>query len=802
METISPENLVNWIEKFLVLSRTPKKVASLILWCQKNDWNDRLNTLIDHWKIAENILLLHIFWERPVEICNSIIESLEQVQNEWDRIEIAKKVAIENGRRVAEYFDLYRIEEQGAIKDIAILCTYNHPRRTAFHFKNFQLLKEDDRYMAWLTAAFSGGLWMSQFIDNFWIEDLELRKQIFSLALRNDPGIINLINYYFPDSGITWPGFNLTIPDIKKWLLLTSGKIPSTIPPTTSKIYSEVKRRDVWLRLLSGYILSETVSNDEESIELLTWFPTRVLFEAKMSNDVIGDFYEILLDLQTKYFFPFFSKIKIDFDLFQNKENAILFKRCLNLLNLISQLQDSRASLQYEQLVSIMNSEESSNINERNIRQIIDELQVMFERELLMKIGENCKYFDPKKLDDLAELWWGDIRVVATLVARYNGKSSWKKAIPILIKIIDVVLADKFREFKYFWFGIEWAEKDKLTGQTSFLSDNQIQEWAKNPSSLEAIKDNSNNSSQIWLEDAKEEILIWINYLEKIKPDFNYHDIPSFISLNDKQTIKILKETYSNDANKMLLHMLYLLQHENSVDNLKQLMSRVKSIKDILKIDSFWFDLLNKISGFLYPKAPKRKKEVLFTTFFDHPKLTLSIGNLVKTPSCYNYNNGTEAQALIAAAVDANIKWIMSFVITVSSFWNEKDFNSFYNSVLAGEEVECKVSNSWKELEIKIWENITRIALPDAYYRQIVKLGKTNEWSAWIRWEQAYCQTHSEMDFIKQKALILLKIMAQKISASTEEEIYIPASRSPCPTYSDYAGGRQEWPYTIPKLLS
>lgn len=757
---------------------------------------------------AERIISLDLYGERPQELVDEIGGILSRYSDEQVRIQIASYIAPRHGRRVSEYFDLFQISNENSKVQIARAAATDHARRTSWHFQTYQIESEGDRFIVAQDAAFSNGLGLSEFIHNYDLPSIDHRVEVLRTALVNDSGTLEHFHRYFPEYGVTPIKANPSVEDIAAWLSENQPRIAEFLPTSVSTLYSDMKRRDAGTKLLAGYLGRTTegqpvVANSRDALERLTGFPATWLREQGNSSNTLGDLYEILTDLQSKYHGQSFERIKLSAEVVNTGDLSPLLEFASNF-NLISQLMGNDAEEYYGQLVSEVNSfldvETASElaVNTENLPRITTFLKQRFLDLFNSRIDWGTDFtLGPAQLNQLVETW-EDINPILTLAARYNGRSTWKQQLPVLAQVTEHMLNNTFTEFKYEGAGNELG-LTQLEEQIGFLAPEQQLAWQQNPTtmSLARIEDPTDSQAPLEVQGAISSILV---SLESDPIDLTPEalgEIQEGFAQGDKQLQKALKRAFGNDTAAMVQACIQHISALNFPDAIRIAVSRVKSLKDLLQTPQHVKVQLDQVSAALSTKRniPER---LVFTTIFDDPKLMMSAGNLVRSSSCMNYNNGSEAPAILAGVIDANIKGLASFVIGPSEDMTANRFQALLrdlNQQSADVTTQFLAAKRALLITTKNGEHIIRLGT--ALHRRYLKVGRTSDGQVGIRMEKPAQQGHLLTDFIEQQVQQLYSMFAATMGASTDEPVYIPPTRNPGGSYSDVAVGHQAGGYVL-----
>ncbi|MCW2317952.1 hypothetical protein M2322_003517 [Rhodoblastus acidophilus] len=193
----------------------------------------------------------------------------------------------------------------------------------------------------------------------------------------------------------------------------------------------------------------------------------------------------------------------------------------------------------------------------------------------------------------------------------------------------------------------------------------------------------------------------------------------------------------------------------------------------------------------------------LVVTAFDcSPRLMLTIGDIVNTGCCLNYQSGGRINVLPAYLVDANIQALVSWRLKQSHFASLRDYKAVLGALLGRRPTGCAFDGD---------RLVFRFALPDgatvetqglgfAHLRQIVRLGRVR-YSLSLRpglhAERAYAQPHPLQPLMHANHSEILRALASELQAVEGRALNFPASRNPDGVYCDALGGVQSGEYTV-----
>lgn len=463
-------------------------------------------------------------------------------------------------------------------------------------------------------------------------------------------------------------------------------------------------------------------------------------------------------------------------------------------------------------------SYELNDNNIKTINKIVEEIFFLYFEIVFRLKGKSINKED---LENIINIWW-DISVLYSLFARYSWNIAWQKEIPILSKIVEIILEwwqSSFRKFKYLW--VWWSEFDAIQSrnQLIWLSKEQLKLWASNPY---RISSSENSSSKIIYDESilKDTRLmfssmffvkLWLNSINPLATEKLIKANSRIISMKDNENILIpceeeieiirdailwsnIKEIhaqlwifwYNIDLNKkqvwekLLIALIVIWKNSKNINELKKIIKLIKSW--IPWIDISWIkkqldNILNEINT-----REKEKDYIVFTTIFDDAKMLLEIWNLVDTYSCQNYINWENIDTILWYVIDANIKWIATFIIGSKELnWDKKKLEEI-KSIIASWKYSIKFNPSKRILTI----NWIEINLNKASLRRILKLWTTENWEAWVYVEQKYSSTNKINDIIELENWLLLQNFLKSIwIKQLKFWLKLAASKNPWWVYSD-----------------
>jgi hypothetical protein len=198
-------------------------------------------------------------------------------------------------------------------------------------------------------------------------------------------------------------------------------------------------------------------------------------------------------------------------------------------------------------------------------------------------------------------------------------------------------------------------------------------------------------------------------------------------------------------------------------------------------------------------------KGIVVTAFDCSPRLMLTIGDVVNTGSCLNYQNGTRINVLPAYLVDANIQALVSWQLKQTHFLNVRDYKAVLNAFLAGQPAATAFDGDQLRFRFTLAESdrprtIETVSLGFAHLRQIVRLGRVRRrlllYPALLA-EREYAQPHPLQPLMHANHAEILRRISQEMGAIESWPIKFPQSRNPDGVYCDARGGVQTGEYLV-----
>jgi len=197
-------------------------------------------------------------------------------------------------------------------------------------------------------------------------------------------------------------------------------------------------------------------------------------------------------------------------------------------------------------------------------------------------------------------------------------------------------------------------------------------------------------------------------------------------------------------------------------------------------------------------------KGVVATAFDCSPRLMLTIGDLVNTGCCLNYQSGARINVLPAYVVDANIQALASWRLKETHFASVRDYKAVLNAFVAGRPAPAAFDGD---------RLVFRFTLPDreietstlgfAHLRQIVRLGRVRQGATerpGLLAEREYAQAHPLQPLMRANHADILSALSEELGAVDGRPMEFPQSRNPDGVYCDALGGVQPGAYAVHHL--
>lgn len=198
-------------------------------------------------------------------------------------------------------------------------------------------------------------------------------------------------------------------------------------------------------------------------------------------------------------------------------------------------------------------------------------------------------------------------------------------------------------------------------------------------------------------------------------------------------------------------------------------------------------------------------KGIVVTAFDCSPRLMLTIGDIVNTGCCLNYQNGARINVLPAYVVDANIQALVSWQLKQAHFASVRDYKAVLNAFVAGRPTTAAFDGDRLIFTFTVPEGerstkISTLCLGFAHLRQIVRLGSVRHGVSLhpgLLAEREYAQPHPLQPLMHANHADMLRTLSAELRAVEYRPIKFPQSRNPDGVYCDALGGVQPSEYIV-----
>jgi hypothetical protein len=198
-------------------------------------------------------------------------------------------------------------------------------------------------------------------------------------------------------------------------------------------------------------------------------------------------------------------------------------------------------------------------------------------------------------------------------------------------------------------------------------------------------------------------------------------------------------------------------------------------------------------------------KGIVVTAFDCSPRLMLTIGDVVNTGSCLNYQCGSRINVLPAYVVDANIQALVSWQLKQTHFASVRDYKAVLNEFVAGRAATAAFDGDQLTFRFTLPDDesstkIETLGLGFAHLRQIVRLGRVRQGCsirAGLLAERGYAQPHPLQPLMHANHADILRALSEELRAVDSRPLEFPQSRNPDGVYCDALGGVQPHEYVV-----
>lgn len=414
-----------------------------------------------------------------------------------------------------------------------------------------------------------------------------------------------------------------------------------------------------------------------------------------------------------------------------------------------------------------------------------------------------------RKALETLQMEWGDLTPVAVLAARYSENARWKEEIPVLREVLEECLNGTFSAYKY---------GDNF--QLPMPGEEGRKRWLENPSRLVAVRRDEDLEAD---EEGKARTANALQLLETnleqhmpenlrrryqtVVPDEDFMDRLKRAG-NESEIASMLKRECGGDPQQEFAYAVHALRWNLEEGNLE----RSRDIVSLLNNGASRFGLASQgpdqqqvradLASIKNALSERRKDSdripVIFTTITDHPKLLLTIGDLVDVFSCQNFRIGNMIQCLPGYAIDGNIKGALSFVIPAGKFVK----GAYWGRLLTEDPGRIRYQFDPPKLLLRLVDTQTggeeTVFLGKAMRREILRLGNLENGRVCLAEEPAYAQNHGLAERIAAEMSTLVQQVRRNIGAvEPEGTVTFPYSRNPGGVYSDLARGYYQRTHTM-----
>lgn len=418
---------------------------------------------------------------------------------------------------------------------------------------------------------------------------------------------------------------------------------------------------------------------------------------------------------------------------------------------------------------------------------LISEVQQEFGKQFALECGSGIMELQKE---------WGDLSPLTALLARFKGGHT--QELPVLRDVVRNVLAGTFYDWKYC----------ASHGQLRSMGARQIEAWRKNPQRARLVSalDASKLSAEDQLADARG--IFDQDLLRHIPEPYVARRLVFQPAIQDVLRRSELGEReFSRESGSLLSVtrdvevLLAYGEHSALEAYLKRFNSAKRGIQSEMP-EAPSAQVLKDLGGILnavrHRSVDAARRYLMFTCITDHPKLLITIGDLVKASSCQSYKSGGMVETLPGYVIDSNIKVLLSFVVAEGKLRSSLGF---------ARRVPLHVEN-WQvdfvptRLSLNLRTGDGRQAEIDlgmAISRRILRVGiRLSDERALVMPEPRYQQQHAVTSLIDvEQDLLLAEFTKMCGFAPCEGMLDFPKTRNPCGVYSDLGEGVQLGPYRI-----
>lgn len=528
----------------------------------------------------------------------------------------------------------------------------------------------------------------------------------------------------------------------------------------------------------------------------------------------MANFYDFSLDISENLTRPAFGSTSIDPELFKGnhqRQTLDFLQRARDLHFLRGNTQSSWDTVLTELGLTggALTVENIGRLNHELETKIVETMRELFK-------GQNLSL----NYEQLAQLEasWGDIGPIKTLVARYQGRPEGNHEIPVVARIFESSLQGQFEKYKFEGRPDDRTDQEAAKSQLAMLkTSKQRQAWARIRTRISVFSpqeatQQADQAMQAARQAARNELLVNVEggRVEAI-PDVRRAAIieAALASRDPSEALRDLLAAHYGGEDSLLAKREIItaigerIMETPSARDAKRLAQSLRVwTNDMAMAEQTRNDASAVFSALQEAdRSSSKKKALVFTTTFYHPKMMLMVGDLTGSRTCQSYSTGGMIQTLPGYVIDANVQGVASFALNEANFARRKDFDAVVSASERGLTIEIGF-DAGKRLVTFSWDDggkktVTSQPLSLAYLRHILKVGVTADGKPGVALEPGKIQVHPANGIMSQHVAEIEAEVAKAIGGVTGEAITVPPSRNPGGVYSDRSGGVNTRGYTI-----
>lgn len=383
---------------------------------------------------------------------------------------------------------------------------------------------------------------------------------------------------------------------------------------------------------------------------------------------------------------------------------------------------------------------------------------------------------------------WGDLVPLTVLMGRF--RAGREQQVVVLRQIVKHVLEGSFYDWKY----------DPAFGQLAGMSDAQVSAWRRNPVRVSHCTAEQSRAMAEQKQLAEAEALVDYCLLPHVPEAYAGELFAARRSAEDVLRARELSpEQFAARAPTTIdvVCDLMVLRRAGLRKALFEYLKRYEEARGAIRpIEPPQADqLLRKDISRIFQAVRDRtvdssKAYLVVSAVVDHPKLLLTIGDLVNVSSCLNYRSGNTVDALPAYVMDSNIKASLSFAVAENRLRSLCKIPK--GAPLELSELSFRLNPARLSLEVSLRGGAPmELDLGKAVHRHVLRLGRSEgDGRPALLVEQRYHQFHAVTSHIESEQAALLAELrsACGLREASAGAICFPASRNPGGVYSDAMG--------------